>query len=56
MSTLYSRNTSDNVQKVLWMLGETDQNFDHEPLGGAHGGLDDPDVVTMRPHRRVPNP
>ena len=54
MLTLYGRNTSDSVQKVLWVLGETDQSFDHVPLGGSYGGLDDPHFAAMNPHRRVP--
>ena len=52
--TLYGRGTSDNVQKTLWALGETGQPFEHVPLGGSHGGLDDPDFVAMNLHRRVP--
>ena len=54
MLTLYGRGTSDNVQKVLWALGETGQPFAHVPLGGSYGGLDDPCFAAMNPHRRVP--
>ena len=54
MLTLYGRGTSDNVQKVLWALGETGQPFDHVPLGGAYGGLDEPWFAAVNPHRRVP--
>lgn len=54
MLTVYGRSSSDNVQKVLWTLGETGQPFDHIPLGGAHGGLGDPNFTAMNPHRRVP--
>lgn len=54
MLTLYGRGTSDNVQKALWALGETGQRFEHVPLGGSYGGLDDPDFAAMNPHRRVP--
>ena len=54
MLTLYGRDTSDSVQKVLWALGETGQPFEHVPLGGSYGGLDDPRFATMNPHRRVP--
>ena len=54
MPTLYGRSTSDNVQKALWALGETGRAFEHTPLGGAYGGLDDPDYAAMNPHRRVP--
>ena len=54
MLILYGRGTSDNVQKVLWALGETGRAFEHVPLGGAYGGLDDPHFADMNPHRRVP--
>lgn len=54
MLTLYGRGTSDNVQKVLWALGETGQPFEHVPLGGSYGGLDEPWFIAMNPHRRVP--
>ena len=54
MLTLHGRGTSDNVQKVLWALGETGQPFEHLPLGGSCGGLDDPCFAAMNPHRRVP--
>lgn len=48
MLTLYGRKTSDSVQKALWALGETDQPFEHIPLGGAYGGLDDPAYADIR--------
>ena len=54
MLTLYGRGTSDSVQKALWALGETGQPFEHVPLGGSYGGLDDPCFAAMNPHRRVP--
>ena len=54
MLTLYGRGTSDSVRKALWALGETGRPFEHVPLGGAYGGLDDPHHVALNPHRRVP--
>lgn len=51
---LYGRGTSDNVQKVLWTLGETGRPFEHVELGGIHGGLDDPAYLALNPHGRVP--
>ena len=54
MLTLHGRGTSDSVQKALWALGETGRPFEHVPLGGAYGGLDDPHHVALNPHRRVP--
>ncbi len=42
MIKFYRRSTSDSVQKAFWMLGETEQPYEHIQLGGKHGGLDDP--------------
>lgn len=51
---LYGRSTSDNVQKVLWTLGEIGRDFEHVELGGAHGGLEDLAYLALNPHGRVP--
>ncbi len=51
---VYGRSTSDSVQKVLWMLGETKQPFEHTPLGGSFGGLDDSEYLQLNPHGRIP--
>ena len=54
MLKVYGRGTSDNVQKVLWMVAETGQPFEHIPLGGDFGGLDDPEYLALNPHGRIP--
>ena len=54
MLTLYGRSTSDSVQKALWALGEAGQSFEHVPLGGSFGGLDEPEYLAMNPHGSVP--
>ena len=56
MGTLkaYGRGSSDSTQKVLWMLGETGQPFEHIQLGGSFGGLDDTDYLALNPHGRIP--
>jgi glutathione S-transferase len=51
---VYGRGLSDSVQKVLWMLGETGQPFEHIQLGGSFGGLDDPEYLALNPHGRIP--
>ena len=51
---LWGRASAFNVQKVLWLLGELELEFEHEEVGGAHGGLDDPAFLRMNPHGRVP--
>lgn len=54
MLKVYGRGSSDSVQKVLWMLGETGQPFEHIPLGGSFGGLDEPEYRALNPHGRIP--
>lgn len=39
--TLWGRNTSCNVQKVLWLLAELGLPYVHRQVGGAAGGLDE---------------
>ena len=52
--TLWGRASSANVQKVLWALGELGLSFEHRLVGGAHGGLDDPQYRAMNPNGLVP--
>jgi len=54
MLKVYGRGSSDSVQKVLWMLSETGQPFEHVELGGSFGGLDDPAYLALNPHGRIP--
>ena len=52
--TLWGRTSSANVQKVLWALGELGLPFEHELVGGAYGGLDEPQYRAMNPNGLVP--
>jgi glutathione S-transferase len=54
MITVYGRNTSVNVQAVMWCIAEL--GLDHERLdfGGAFGKTDTPDYRSMNPHGLVP--
>jgi len=52
--TLWGRETSSNVQKVVWTLKELGLDYEHIPLGGKYGGLDQPDFAAMNPNRLVP--
>lgn len=54
MLKVWGRRSSFNVQKVLWLVGELELPHQHMPAGGDHGGLNDPDFLTMNPHGRVP--
>jgi glutathione S-transferase len=54
MLTIYGRRNSFNVQKVLWLVAELGLDHAHIPLGGAFGGLDDPQFRERNPHGRIP--
>ena len=54
MLTLWGRQTSCNVQKVLWCLEELGQPYRHIEAGGDFGGLEEPAYRAMNPHGRVP--
>lgn len=51
---LWGRQTSFNVQKVCWLLGELKLTFEHEQVGGRFGGLDTAALRAMNPHNKVP--
>lgn len=52
--TVWGRLNSINVQKVIWALEETGVTYEHVPLGGKFGGLDDPAYRAMNPNGKVP--
>ena len=54
MRTLWGRMTSINVQKVAWVLSESNLAFDLIEVGGAFGGLDTPQYRAMNPTGRIP--
>jgi glutathione S-transferase len=54
MLKVIGRNTSSNVQKVLWICGELDLPFEREDLGGPFGGNDTPEYRALNPNGRVP--
>jgi glutathione S-transferase len=54
MLTIWGRRNSFNVQKVMWLVGELALDHAHVPLGGAFGGLDDPQFRARNPHGRIP--
>jgi len=51
---LYARRSSSNCQKVLWMLGELELDYELIPTGGDAGGLTDPRYLELNPNGRVP--
>ena len=54
MLKVIGRDTSSNVQKVLWTCGELDLPFERENLGGPFGGNDTPEYRALNPNGRVP--
>ncbi|MCH9808965.1 MAG: glutathione S-transferase family protein [Alphaproteobacteria bacterium] len=54
MIKVWGRNTSVNVQKVLWALEELGQNFERVDVGGPFGGLDTPEFAKLNPNRKIP--
>ena len=54
MLKIIGRDTSSNVQKVLWVCGELDLPFHRKDLGGPFGGNDDPEYRAINPNGKVP--
>lgn len=51
---LHGRDTSYNVQKVLWLLGRLQLDFHHVQVGGRYGGNDTVDFLALNPMGKVP--
>ena len=54
MLKIWGRRNSQNVQKVLWLVGELGLSHEHIPAGGDFGRLADPDFAALNPNRLVP--
>ena len=54
MLKVWGRNTSSNVQKVIWALGEMEVPFERIDVGGAFGKTKDPFYLAMNPNSLVP--
>ena len=54
MITVYGRNTSSNVQIVMWALGELGLAHERLDVGGQYGGTDTPEFLAMNPMGLVP--
>ena len=54
MIKVLGRLTSSNVQKVLWTLDEIGLDYERTDLGGAFGGLNEPDYRAMNPNGVIP--
>ena len=54
MLKIMGRNTSLNVQKVLWCCEELGLAFEREDIGGQYGGNREPQYLAMNPNGLVP--
>lgn len=54
MLTVWGRNNSSNVQKVMWALGEMGVEHQRIDIGGPFGGNDQPKYLAMNPNGVVP--
>ena len=54
MLKIWGRRNSQNVQKVMWLVGEFDLPHQDIPAGGSFGRLADPEFGMLNPNRLVP--
>jgi len=54
MITIWGRNTSANVQKVLWLCDEIGLKFQRKDVGGPFGGLNTPEFLALNPNQVIP--
>ena len=54
MLKIWGRNTSSNVQKVMWAIGELGLAYERLDVGGAFGKNKEPAYLAMNPNGLVP--
>lgn len=54
MLKIWGRNTSSNVQKAMWGVGEVGLEYERFDIGGAHGKNREPAYLAMNPNGLVP--
>ena len=54
MLKIWGRNTSSNVQKVMWAIGELGIAHERIDVGGSFGGTKDAHYLAMNPNSLVP--
>src|SRR5262249_58577449 len=54
MLKIWGRNTSSNVQKVMWAVGELGLEHERVDIGGKFGGNKGAAYLAMNPNRLVP--
>jgi len=51
---IWGRNTSSNVQKVMWAIGELGIAHERIDVGGSFGGTKDEQYLAMNPNSLIP--
>ena len=54
MFKIWGRNTSSNVQKAMWAIGEIGLQCERIDVGGTYGKTKDPFYLAMNPNSLVP--
>jgi glutathione S-transferase len=54
MIRIWGRNTSSNVQKVMWAIGELDLPHERIDVGGSFGKNNEPAYLAINPNGLVP--
>lgn len=54
MLTIWGRDNSSNVKKVLWCVEELGLPYEHIPAGGAFGLVNEPEYRALNPNGLVP--
>jgi glutathione S-transferase len=54
MIEIWGRNTSSNVQLVMWAVAELGLEHQRIDRGGTFGGLNDPEYRKLNPHGLIP--
>jgi glutathione S-transferase len=54
MLKIWGRNTSSNVQKVMWAVGELGLKHERVDVGGKFGGNKEPAYLALNPNGLVP--
>lgn len=52
--TIWGRENSSNVRKVLWLCEELDIDFERIDIGGRFGGLESPEYKSKNPNGVIP--
>jgi len=51
---VWGRKNAYNVQKVLWLMGELDIDYEHIDVGSMPGDLDTQEFLAKNPNGRIP--